>query len=115
MPLSTDLKPDGLQPLLDELEAKVLISSFRFERLLKALSLGLDAAVDLVIKQVKLSWDKVTVFSWDDIVNGEKLVGSDFYRTGDQGYMDEDGFFYIVGRQDDLIKVGGHRINLQET
>ncbi|MCD6332945.1 MAG: acyl--CoA ligase, partial [Bacteroidales bacterium] len=76
VPLSTDLKPDGLQPLLDELEAKVLISSFRFERLLKAVSLGLDAAVDLVIKQAKLTWDEVTVFSWSDIINGENPVSS---------------------------------------
>lgn len=77
VPLSTDLKPAGLQPLLDELEAKVLILSFRFERLLKAVSL--DASVDLIIKQAKLSWsdEAATVFSWNDIVNGEKHISSD--------------------------------------
>ena len=77
VPLGTDLKPDGLQPLLDELEAKVLISNFRFERLLKAVDL--NASVDLIIKQAKLSWsdEAATVFPWDDIVNGEKHVSPD--------------------------------------
>jgi len=37
--LSSDLKPDGLRPLLEELEPEVIISSARFERLLKATDL----------------------------------------------------------------------------
>jgi len=36
------------------------------------------------------------------------------YHTGDLGYMDDDGFLYLVGRRDNLLKVGGHRINPQE-
>ena len=28
--------------------------------------------------------------------------------------MDEEGFFFLVGRKDDLLKVGGHRLNPQE-
>ncbi len=34
--------------------------------------------------------------------------------TGDIGYQDNDGFFYVTGRKDNLIKVNGHRINPQE-
>jgi long-chain acyl-CoA synthetase len=37
-----------------------------------------------------------------------------WYHTGDQAYMDEEGFFFIVGRKDELLKVGGHRLNPQE-
>ena len=36
------------------------------------------------------------------------------YHTGDFAYQDKDGFFFLTGRRDDLIKVGGHRIGLQE-
>ncbi len=32
------------------------------------------------------------------------------YLTGDYGYMDEDGYVYILGRVDDVLKVAGHRL-----
>lgn len=37
-----------------------------------------------------------------------------FYLTGDQAYQDKDGYFWIAGRSDDIIKVSGHRIGTQE-
>jgi len=36
------------------------------------------------------------------------------YHTGDQGYRDKDGFYYLAGRKDNMLKVGGHRINPME-
>ncbi|MEA2109610.1 MAG: class I adenylate-forming enzyme family protein [Pseudomonadota bacterium] len=71
VPFGTDLKPDTLQPLLAELEAKILISSFRFERLLQATNLNTGLA--LVLKQPKLfqSSPSVSLFSWDEIMAGE--------------------------------------------
>lgn len=33
-----------------------------------------------------------------------------FYHTGDTAYMDEDGYYWYVGRTDDLIKASGYRI-----
>ena len=34
-----------------------------------------------------------------------------FYKTADAGYMDEDGYLYIMGRTDDIINVAGHRLS----
>ncbi len=34
-----------------------------------------------------------------------------YYFTGDGGYRDEDGYFYITGRIDDVINVAGHRLS----
>ncbi len=34
-----------------------------------------------------------------------------FYFTGDGGYIDEDGYIYIMGRVDDVINVAGHRLS----
>ena len=33
-----------------------------------------------------------------------------FYYTGDKAYMDEDGYFWFIGRDDDVIKASGYRI-----
>ncbi|MBW0156754.1 propionyl-CoA synthetase [Sedimentimonas flavescens] len=34
-----------------------------------------------------------------------------YYETGDAGYMDEDGYLYIMARTDDVINVAGHRLS----
>lgn len=37
-----------------------------------------------------------------------------YYLTGDGGYIDEDGYVYIMGRIDDVINVAGHRLSTGE-
>ena len=37
-----------------------------------------------------------------------------FYLTGDGGYVDEDGYLFIMGRTDDVINVAGHRLSTGE-
>ncbi|HBF46802.1 MAG TPA: propionyl-CoA synthetase [Shewanella frigidimarina] len=34
-----------------------------------------------------------------------------YYLTGDAGYVDEDGYLYIMSRIDDIINVAGHRLS----
>ena len=34
-----------------------------------------------------------------------------FYETGDAGYVDEEGYLYIMARTDDVINVAGHRLS----
>ena len=42
----------------------------------------------------------------------EKFPG--YYFSGDGGYRDADGYFYITGRVDDVINVAGHRLSTAE-
>jgi acyl-CoA synthetase (AMP-forming)/AMP-acid ligase II len=51
---------------------------------------------------------------WKDANATAKALDKHGYHTGDQGYQDEEGYFYVTGRKDNLLKVGGHRINPQE-
>jgi propionyl-CoA synthetase len=37
-----------------------------------------------------------------------------YYFTSDGGYIDEDGYVYIMGRVDDVINVAGHRLSTGE-
>nr|XP_031543143.1 acyl-coenzyme A synthetase ACSM2B, mitochondrial [Vicugna pacos] len=49
--------------------------------------------------------------------NLEKTVANirgDFWLLGDQGIKDQDGYFYFVGRADDIINSSGYRIGPSE-
>ncbi len=37
-----------------------------------------------------------------------------YYQTGDGGYLDEEGYCFIMGRVDDVINVSGHRLSTGE-
>lgn len=37
-----------------------------------------------------------------------------YYATGDGGYLDEDGYLFVMGRTDDVINVAGHRLSTGE-
>jgi propionyl-CoA synthetase len=34
-----------------------------------------------------------------------------FYKTADAGFIDDDGYVYVMGRTDDIINVAGHRLS----
>ncbi len=34
-----------------------------------------------------------------------------YYQSGDAGYIDEDGYIYVMARTDDIINVAGHRLS----
>ena len=34
-----------------------------------------------------------------------------FYETGDAGFVDDDGYLYVMARTDDVINVAGHRLS----
>jgi propionyl-CoA synthetase len=34
-----------------------------------------------------------------------------YYQTADAGYVDEDGYVFVMGRTDDIINVAGHRLS----
>lgn len=48
---------------------------------------------------------------WKDPGYTASVLDHEGFHTGDIGRRDKDGFLYLLGRKDDLLKVGGHRIN----
>lgn len=51
---------------------------------------------------------------WKAPIDTERVLSHAGYTTGDLGYKDTDGFFFITGRKDGLLKISGHRINPTE-
>ncbi|MFA7274595.1 MAG: AMP-binding protein [Crocinitomicaceae bacterium] len=54
---------------------------------------------------------------WEDRERFERSYLQDFngyYKSGDGGFIDEDGYVFIMGRIDDVINVAGHRLSTGE-
>ncbi|MCP4874474.1 MAG: AMP-binding protein [Gammaproteobacteria bacterium] len=47
---------------------------------------------------------------WNNPVATEAKISANWFRTGDVGYRDGDGFLWFVGRKDDVISSAGYRI-----
>lgn len=47
---------------------------------------------------------------WQDPVKTEETIKNGYLHTGDLAYMDEDGFFYLVGRAGDMYISGGENV-----
>jgi acyl-coenzyme A synthetase/AMP-(fatty) acid ligase len=47
---------------------------------------------------------------WHDPAATAAACRGDFYDTGDRAYIDEDGYFWFVGRADDVITSAAYRI-----
>ena len=53
-----------------------------------------------------------TVWGDDERFISSYLAAFDgYYLTGDSGYLDEDGYVFVMGRTDDVINVAGHRLS----
>jgi acetyl-CoA synthetase len=55
-------------------------------------------------------WPSMFQSYWNDSERYRKCFASGFYLTGDLAKEDEDGYFWFVGRKDDVIKSSGHLI-----
>ncbi|WP_437831124.1 acetate--CoA ligase [Sorangium sp. So ce1153] len=68
----------------------------------------------LVLKQ---AWPSMLRTVWGDDERFRRQYFSDVegcYFTGDGARRDEDGYFWVVGRIDDVLNVAGHRIGTAE-
>ncbi|MBI3035747.1 acetate--CoA ligase [Candidatus Woesearchaeota archaeon] len=65
---------------------------------------------------IKNPWPGMLRTIWNDPQRYRHTYFEKFgvYLTGDSAKIDEDGYFWIMGRIDDVIKVAGHRIGSAE-
>jgi propionyl-CoA synthetase len=53
-----------------------------------------------------------TLWNQDERMKESYLIDfPGYYKTADAGFVDEDGYLYIMGRTDDIINVAGHRLS----
>jgi len=55
-------------------------------------------------------WPSMFRAYWNEPERYEKCFADGFYLTGDLAKRDQDGYFWFIGRKDDVIKTSGHLI-----
>lgn len=59
---------------------------------------------------LKRGWPSMMETIWHRYVKYESYFIKDWYVSGDHAYKDKDGYFWFVGRADDVIKTSGERV-----
>ena len=63
-----------------------------------------------IIGEIAVRGDNVMMGYWERPEETAKAIVDGWMHTGDGGYMDEDGFVYIVDRVKDMIITGGENV-----
>jgi malonyl-CoA/methylmalonyl-CoA synthetase len=101
-PLSGPRKPGSVGPALDGVELRVVDD-------------GGAASARGDTGQIEVRGDNVFAgYRHLAEANREAFRADGYFRTGDQGYLDDDGYLFIVGRSKDIIISGGLNVYPKE-
>lgn len=75
---------------------------------------SMEAADIGEVGEIAVSGPQIMKGYWNNQEETDNVLKDGWLFTGDMGYMDENGFFYIVDRKKDLIIAGGYNIYPRE-
>lgn len=74
---------------------------------------GVEAEIGQ-IGEIAIKGPQVMKGYWNSPEQTDKAFQNGWFMTGDMGYVDEEGFFYVVDRKKDMIIAGGYKIYPRE-
>ena len=67
---------------------------------------------DIVLKLPMAPGALITLWNADErFIQSYMVEHPGYYNTGDAGFLDDDGYIFIMNRTDDVINVAGHRLS----
>ena len=66
------------------------------------------------IGEICINGNNVMLGYWNNEVATARVLDNGRLKTGDLGYLDEDDYLYIVGRQSEILKISEHRVSPYE-
>jgi len=75
---------------------------------------GKDVPTNVVGEIITNAGDHTMIGYWNDPDSTRETIKEGFLHTRDMGYMDEDGYLYVVDRKSDMIVSGGYNIYPKE-
>ena len=97
--ISEPIKPGSMGKALPGIEAAILDE--------KGKEVGPGVEGDLVFKS---GWPSQMIAIWESPERFQSYFKGEWFITEDRAYKDEDGYFWFVGRVDDMIKTSGERV-----
>ncbi|MDM0040725.1 class I adenylate-forming enzyme family protein [Variovorax sp. J22G21] len=78
-----------------------------------------DGSIDDVLPpghtgEIVVTGSSVALGYWRDPVLTEKKFIDGWWRSGDLGHLDEDGYLWVNGRSDNVINTGGIKVHAEE-
>jgi propionyl-CoA synthetase len=74
--------------------------------------LGYDQLGSIAVRLPLPPGSLPTLWNADDrFISSYLTTFPGYYETGDAGFIDEDGYVYIMSRTDDVINIAGHRLS----
>lgn len=64
--------------------------------------------------EICITGDNVMQGYWNNPEATSRVIDHGKLKTGDMGYLDEEGYLYIVGRQSEILKISEHRVSPYE-
>lgn len=94
-------------------ETKNIASTYRTPKGYKEGSAGVSTGSSVKVLDGELLVKGPSVFSGyeDDPENNKNTFVDGWFRTGDMGYVDEDGYIFITGRIKEMINRGGEKVS----
>jgi len=106
----THMTPHGLSPPIDPHTGAMSVGVPVFNTYAKVVTdAGYDAAPG-EIGEFVIAGPQIVPGYWQKPEETAKALGPDGLRTGDVGFMDEKGWFYLVDRSKDMIVASGFKV-----
>ncbi len=97
--ISEPIKPGSMGRPVPGVEAAILDDDGK--------EVGPNVEGDLAFKS---GWPSQMIDVWKNPKRFQSYFKGEWFITGDCAYKDEDGYFWFVGRADDMIKTAGERV-----
>jgi acetyl-CoA synthetase len=102
--VSTEVRPGSMGRPLPGIEAAIVRKDEK-GRVTEIKEHGIEGELAL-----RPGWPSMFRAYWDEPARYQKCFADGFYLTGDLAKRDKDGYFWFIGRADDVIKTSGHLI-----
>ncbi|MCD4651950.1 MAG: acetate--CoA ligase [Candidatus Cloacimonetes bacterium] len=97
-----EVKPGSMGKTFPGIEG-CIVDTETFEKIEESGKIGLIG--------IKPGWPSMMRTYWKNEETYQSKFQNGWYIPGDRAYIDEDGYYWFVGRDDDVINTGGHLVS----